>query len=57
MGKRNKYKRTVLPESQRFFAKRVRQWVLNPERDPELTEEIRNGQHPHLEIMLRLDNI
>ena len=34
------------------FAMRVREWVANPESDPELTEEIRAGKHPDLECLL-----
>ncbi len=52
MDKKNAYHRPSLPESDRFFAKRVRKWVVHPENDPELTEEIRNGKHPGLEILL-----
>ncbi len=52
MDMENKYLRPPIPESKRFFAKRVREWVLHPENDNELTEEIRNGEHPDLEILL-----
>jgi hypothetical protein len=52
MAKKNTYQRPVLPEEKKFFAKRVRNWVMHPENDPELTEEIRNGKHPGLEILL-----
>ena len=52
MDKNNAYQRPVLPEEKKFFAKRVRNWVMHPENDPELTEEIRNGKHPGLEILL-----
>ena len=41
-----------MPEEKKFFAKRVKNWVMHPENDPELTEEIRNGKHPGLEILL-----
>ena len=51
------YKRPDMPESKRFFAKRVRQWVLHPDNDPELVEEIRNGQHPGLEILLEKGDV
>ncbi len=52
MDKENGYNRPVMPKKERFFARRVRNWVLRPEDDPELTEEIRNGKHPGLEILL-----
>lgn len=52
MDKKNVYQRPALPEEKKFFAKRVRNWVLHPENDPDLTEEIRNGKHPGLEILL-----
>ena len=56
MDKNNAYQHPVLPEEKKFFAKRVRNWVLHPENDPELTEEIRNGKHPGLEILLAEDD-
>lgn len=52
MDKKYGYVRPALPEEKKFFAKRVRNWVMHPENDPELTEEIRNGKHPGLEILL-----
>lgn len=53
--RKNGYIRPVLPEEKKFFAKRVRNWVMHPENDPELTKEIRNGKHPGLEILLTED--
>lgn len=50
--KKNAYYQPVLPETERFFAKRVRNWVLHLENNPELTAEIRNGKHPGLEKLL-----
>ena len=52
MDKKNGYIRPPMSEEKKFFAKRVRDWVMHPENDPELTEEIRNGKHPGLEILL-----
>ena len=52
MDKKNGYTRPAMPEEKKFFAKRVRNWVMYPENDPELTEEIRNGKYPGLEILL-----
>ena len=52
MKKKIGYSTPTVPEEKRFFAKRVRNWVMHPENDPELTEEIRNGKHPGLEILL-----
>lgn len=52
MDKKNGYTRPAMPEEKQFFARRVRNWVMHPENDPELTEEIRNGKHPGLEILL-----
>ena len=52
MEKKNGYTHPVMPEEKKFFAKRVKNWVVHPENDPELTEEIRNGKHPGLEILL-----
>lgn len=52
MDKKNAYRRPVLSEPERFFAKRVRNWVMHPENDPELTEEIKSGKHPGLEILV-----
>ena len=52
MDKKNGYTRPPMPEEKKFFAKRVRNWVMYPENYPERTEEIRNGKHPGLEILL-----
>ena len=52
MEKKNGYTHPVMPEEKKFFAKRVKSWVMRPENDPELTEEIRDGKHPGLEILL-----
>lgn len=52
MDKKNIYHRPVLSEPERFFAKRIRIWVLHPENDSELTKEIRDGKHPGLEILV-----
>lgn len=52
MDKKNVYTCPAMPEEKKFFAKRVRNWVMHPENDLELTEEIRNGKHPGLEILL-----
>ena len=52
MDKQNAYCRPSLSEPERFFAKRVRNWVMHPENDPELTEEIKNGKHPGLEVLV-----
>ncbi len=52
MEKSHVYTRPAMPEEKKFFAKRVRNWVEHPENDLELTEEIRNGKHPGLEILL-----
>lgn len=52
MDMSKKYTRSPMPEAERFFAKRVRNWVMHPENDPELTEEVRNGKHPGLEILV-----
>ena len=55
MDKKTGYIRPPMPEEKKFFAKRVRNWVVHPENDPELTKEIRNGKHPGLEILLAED--
>lgn len=56
MDMSKKYTRSPMPEEKKFFAKRVKNWVMHPENDPELTEEIRNGKHPGLEILLEADD-
>ena len=56
MDAKNRYIRPPIPEEKKFFAKRVKNWVMHPENDPELTEEIRNGKHPGLEILLEADD-
>ena len=45
MDKKNAYCRSVLSEPERFFAKRVKNWGMHPENNPELTEEIKSGKH------------
>ncbi len=56
MDKKTGYTRPAMPEEKRFFAKRVKSLVMHPETDPELTEEIRNGKHLRLEILLEAGN-
>lgn len=36
----------------RFFAQRVQKWLLHPELDEQLTQEIISGKYPALKIML-----
>ena len=52
MDKKNVYRRSVLFEAERFFVRRVRNWGMHPENNPELAEEIRSGKHPGLEILV-----
>lgn len=39
-------------EDEQFFARRVRKWVLCPESDKVLTEEIKAGKWPEFEVLL-----
>ncbi len=57
MEKNNRYTRPAMPEEKKFFAKRLRNWVMHPETDSELTDEIRNGKHPGLEILLEAGDV
>lgn len=57
MDKKNGSPQPAMPKEKRFFAKRVKNWVMYPENDPEFTEEIRNGKYPGLEILLEDDGI
>ena len=56
MDKKNAYQRPRLSEPDRFFAKLVRNWVMHPENDPDLTDEIKSGKHPGLEILVEEDD-
>ena len=49
MDKKNGYIRLPMPEEKKFFAKRVRNWVMHPENNPELMEEIRNGKRSDIQ--------
>lgn len=49
IDKKNGYTRPAMPEEKKFFAKRGRNWVLHPENNPELMEEIRNGKRSDLQ--------
>jgi hypothetical protein len=47
------YIRPTIPCENKFFAQRVRKWVLHPECDPELTADIEAGKYPDLTILLK----
>lgn len=40
--------KTPLPQEQRFFANRVRKYVMNPDQDRQLEQEIKAGITPGL---------
>ncbi len=54
MDKKNPYDQPPA-EVNPFFARRVRHWVLNPEKDEDLTEQVKAGKYPALEILLEDD--
>ncbi len=41
------------PPKEQFFALRVRQWIMHPEADHELTNDIKAGKYPELECLLK----
>ncbi|WP_143063179.1 hypothetical protein [Propionispira arboris] len=47
------YIRPSIPCEDKFFAQRVRKWVLHPEYDPELTADIEAGKYPDLAILFK----
>jgi hypothetical protein len=47
------YIRPSIPCEDKFFAQRVRKWVMHPECDPELTADIEAGKYPDLTILLK----
>jgi hypothetical protein len=46
------YHRPALPEKDRFRARRIQNWFLNPDSDTELTAAIKAGKCPTVEIFL-----
>jgi len=46
------YHPPALPKKDRFMARRIQNWFLNPDADPELTAAIQSGKYPTLEIFL-----
>ena len=46
------YERPTLAEEKRFMAKRIRNWIMKPESDPELTEIVKAGKIEALKVFL-----
>lgn len=46
------YERPTLDEEKRFMAKRIRNWIMKPESDPELTEIVKAGKIEALKVFL-----
>jgi hypothetical protein len=46
------YERPTLDEEKRFMAKRIRNWIMKPESDPELTEIVKTGKIEALKVFL-----
>ena len=46
------YERPTLDEEKRFMAKRIRNWIMKPESDPELTEIVKAGKVEALKVFL-----
>jgi len=47
------YEHPTLDEEKQFMAKRIRNWIMKPESDPELTEIVKAGKVEALKVFLR----
>lgn len=46
------YKFIGLFQEDKFFARWIRKWVLCPESDKALTEEVKAGKWPEIEVLM-----